>query len=183
MKHITRRGFTLIEILVVVAIIGILATIILVAVGEVRKSSRDKVRMSDLEQAKSALHIYAISHNTYAVAGSGENAGGQGFFSAEAPGLNYPKSVAQALVDEGLLTRFITDPLNNVQDRGSYASGPMYMIYFHQPGGATKGVCLFAALERPNAAQTATMNSAPITSSFRTSLTTNFGMNYASCTP
>lgn len=178
MKNQTRRGFTLIEILVVVAIIGILATIILASIDQARKNSRDKVRMSDLEQAKAALQIYATANNTYAVAGTGQGGGGVGYFSFAG---GYPKSVVQGLIDAGLLTTAIHDPMVPI-DQVLVNGQRAYMIYFHATG-PTDGVCLFAQLERPNAGTDATMTNAPIAASTRTSLQTSYGINYATCTP
>lgn len=179
MKNFTRsRGFTLIELLVVIAIISILSAVVLVAVGEARKSSRDKVRMSDLEQAITALRLYAITNNTYAVAGTGIGGNGNGYFSYTG---TYPKSVVQGLIDAGTLTKAIYDPLVPINQTQLNGQGS-YMIYFHA-SGPTDGVCVFAELERPNASQTATMTSAPIAANTRTSLQTNYGMNYAACTP
>lgn len=176
----SKQGFTLIELLVVIAIISILAAVVLASINEARKSARDKVRISDLEQAKAALHVYAVANKTYHIPGTGASGTGQGWFSYV--GGTYPKAVAQALVDEGILTAVIHDPLVLANSGGTSTQRP-YMVYFHNPGGATKGVCLFAQLERPNATHTATIDAAPIAATTRNTLKTTWLMNYATCTP
>ncbi len=52
------RGFTLIEILIVVAIIAILASSVLVGFGPAQKQGRDARRVSDLRQVQNALELY-----------------------------------------------------------------------------------------------------------------------------
>lgn len=54
----TREGFTLIEILVVVAIIAILSSVVLVGLGPARKAGRDSRRVADLRQVQNALELY-----------------------------------------------------------------------------------------------------------------------------
>lgn len=54
-----RRGFTLIELLVVVAIIGILASVVLASLNTARAKGRDARRISDFEQIRTALNLYA----------------------------------------------------------------------------------------------------------------------------
>lgn len=53
-----RKGFTLIEILIVVAIIGILASVALVGLAPAQRRGRDSRRLSDLRQAQTALELY-----------------------------------------------------------------------------------------------------------------------------
>lgn len=53
-----RKGFTLIEILVVVAIIAILASIVIVELGPAQQSGRDARRLSDLKSVQNALEFY-----------------------------------------------------------------------------------------------------------------------------
>ena len=55
---IMRKGFTLIEILIVVAIIAILATIVLVGLGPAQQSGRDARRLSDLSAIQIGLEFY-----------------------------------------------------------------------------------------------------------------------------
>lgn len=54
----TRRGFTLIEILIVVAIIAILASVVLVGLGPTQRAGRDARRISDLRQTQTGLELY-----------------------------------------------------------------------------------------------------------------------------
>lgn len=54
----SKKGFTLIEILIVVAIIGILASIALVGLGGTRVKARDAKRIAEVRQIQSALELY-----------------------------------------------------------------------------------------------------------------------------
>lgn len=52
------KGFTLIEMLVVISLIGILAALALVSFGASQKQARDTARKSDLKQYQTALEMY-----------------------------------------------------------------------------------------------------------------------------
>ena len=53
-----RQGFTLIEILIVVAIIAILASVVLVGLGPTQQAGRDARRLSDIREAQNALELF-----------------------------------------------------------------------------------------------------------------------------
>jgi prepilin-type N-terminal cleavage/methylation domain-containing protein len=57
------KGFTLIELIVVIAIIGLLASIVFASLKTVRVKARDAQRISNLEQIKIALNLYASNNN------------------------------------------------------------------------------------------------------------------------
>ncbi len=52
-----KRGFTLVELLVTIGIIGILATVTVVSVGSARAKARDSKRVSDVKQIQSGLEL------------------------------------------------------------------------------------------------------------------------------
>jgi prepilin-type N-terminal cleavage/methylation domain-containing protein/prepilin-type processing-associated H-X9-DG protein len=55
----TKAGFTLVELLTVVAIIGVLASIIIASIGRVRASARSSVCAGNLRQLGVAVQLYA----------------------------------------------------------------------------------------------------------------------------
>ncbi len=66
-----KTGFSLVEILVVITIIGVLTSIAAVSYSSLSKNSRDAKRRSDLEQIRAALEMYRSNSPTgiYPVAG------------------------------------------------------------------------------------------------------------------
>ena len=69
------RGFTIVELLIVIVVIGILATITIVAYNGTQARARDTQRASDARNILTALEAYKAINNTYPVATSTAGSG------------------------------------------------------------------------------------------------------------
>ena len=66
-------AFTLIELMVVVAVIGFIASIIMAGLTSAQLDARDKRRIADVRQLENALQLYYTRYNTYPTEVSGAN--------------------------------------------------------------------------------------------------------------
>jgi type IV pilus assembly protein PilA len=64
----SRRGFTLVEIMIVVVIIGLLAAMAIPAFQKVRQNSQDKAVMNNLRQLSAAANQYFLEFGVVSVA-------------------------------------------------------------------------------------------------------------------
>lgn len=71
-KNLNQKGFTLVEMLVVVAIIAILASVFLVGLRGFRGSAYDSRRLSDIQKVQSYLELYYNQQRHYPVASTWE---------------------------------------------------------------------------------------------------------------
>ena len=78
MKKTNEKGFTLVELLVVVSIIGLLSTLAIVALGSARTKARDAKRVSDMRQIATALEMYFSDNDYYPSVASAINLGEDG---------------------------------------------------------------------------------------------------------
>ncbi len=132
MKNL-RQGFTLIEILIVVAIIAILASIVLVGLGPTQQSGRDARRLSDLHEIQNGIELYYNKCGYYpgtAPGGVCANGATAGF-----------TEMSTALVNAAVgVTTVPNDPTN---------SGA-HVYYFRTNGTAASQYILAAQLENTN---------------------------------
>lgn len=129
-----KKGFTVVELIVAIVVIGILASIVLISWRGYQQRMRDNERKSDMSQLAAALGAYAVQKNNYVGTGSGCGlfGDGSGWLNLGPPdgGGWYPKSIATCLREAGLITNeddFI-DPSGCKSDTGgvcgSWQSAP-----------------------------------------------------------
>lgn len=111
----SKKGFTLIEILVATTIIGIILSLSLVSLEGSKKASRDSQRKANLEQIRSALEMYKADKGYYPL-----QADPVWFNVIEGNDL-----VSNKLRTGGYLNANIVDPINNWV---SPNSGPCLVI-------------------------------------------------------
>lgn len=61
------------ELIIVVAIIGLLASAVLASLTDAQRDARDKRRVQDVRQIEAALQLYYTRHNSYPTEASGAN--------------------------------------------------------------------------------------------------------------
>ncbi len=61
----SKKGFTLIEILIVIAIMGFLSSIVLVGMSGFRAKGRDAKRIAEMREVQNALELYFSAYGRY----------------------------------------------------------------------------------------------------------------------
>lgn len=118
------NGFTVVELLSAIVIIGILASITLVVYSGYQVRVRDSERKSDVGQVAAALGAYVLQKNNYIETGSGcgLNGNGNGWLNAGPAelGASYPKSIATCLQEAKVISNSIDfiDPSKCLWDSG-----------------------------------------------------------------
>ncbi len=119
------KAFTLIEMLIVITIIALLASLILVGMGGARAKTRDARRVADLHNIMNGLELYYAKIGSYPV----------GTYTTIAGWTTFKTT----LTDAGIgVNRVPDDPLNAT-------------TYYYRYGGTTTNYVLGAALEQDDA--------------------------------
>jgi prepilin-type N-terminal cleavage/methylation domain-containing protein len=132
-----RQGFTLIEILIVVAIIAILASVVLVGLGPTQQSGRDARRLSDLHEVQNGLELYYNKCGYY----PGTAAAGNTCPAASNAATAGYADMSAALIGSNLdITQVPVDPTNSGTHVYSYftngASASEYLLMTVLENGA-----------------------------------------------
>jgi len=127
-------GFTFIELLVALSIIGLLATVIMAGAEATRKSARVAQRVSDMKQVQNALDLYYANNKAYPST--------SGVYRGVCPGFNGggAYTVNNGLVIPGLAPEYIiavpVDPQSNItSDTNCYlytSNGTDYAFLVHR---------------------------------------------------
>ncbi len=116
-----KNGFTLIEILVVISIIGFISSVLFASFSTARMNARETRRKSDLQEMKTVLELYFDSHGNYPI-------GCWLYF--EATGTNYIPNLAPEFVNN--LPR---DPLSGSSCPGGIGDGSNLRTYYYCSNG------------------------------------------------
>lgn len=101
-SKIKDRGFTIVELLIVIIVIGILATLVLIAYSNVQAQARDTKRQSNAASLRDASAGYKIASTTGYYPRN--TTGGTDFQTDITTAANYTNSVASINVDQTVST-------------------------------------------------------------------------------
>lgn len=181
------KGFTLVELMIVVIVIAILASITIVAYNSAQPAARDTKRKADLAAIAEAIQLYRQKYGNDIQSGSGCGSGGtgSGWFN-----YNYPKPILSCLTDAGYLDggQFV-DP-SGCTTNGNNASGSP-VGYCHSINGKygytymkyssgtppNQFTCLYARMETSDDTATLKSSSNPCYNASSV-YTASLGMNY-----
>jgi type II secretory pathway pseudopilin PulG len=99
LKNNLERGLIFVELLVVIALIGLLLTIVVTSIGEAKKQARDSLRLVHVQEVSKALALYNLKHQRFPV-------------SKKVTALDENSVLKENLVDGGLITKLPFDPLH-----------------------------------------------------------------------
>lgn len=79
------KGFTVTELLVVVAVIGVLSAVVFASISQTRQNARNKQRTASLEQVELALEVYKQAYGSYPLSCGGSGTMGKSFGTGACP--------------------------------------------------------------------------------------------------
>ncbi len=128
-----RSAFTLVELMVVVAIIGLISTIAIVASSAIRSRGRDTKRIADLRQVRSALELYYNETSAYPTCGQACTT------YCDCTTVGWGGNFAEMEIKPAYMASIPADPIND----GTYG-------YFYARGYKISGNCSYMNTNSPS---------------------------------
>jgi prepilin-type N-terminal cleavage/methylation domain-containing protein len=139
LKKRNNLGFTIVELLIVIIVIGILAALVLVTYNGVQQKARDTERKTDIQALASHLEVYNAQNGRYATLANMNDAT---FRAANMKGLDSnalqdPKGAAQTLCStvQANCYAYVTTPANC--DNGANGDCTNYVLTATLEAGGT----------------------------------------------
>ena len=123
-----QSGFTIVELLIVIVVIGILAAITIVAYNGIQARGRDAQRLSDMNAIVKGLEVYKIQTGDYPVA---VGSTGQGGWEISAPTASNSDFLS-VLRTSGVMSKVPVDPVNTGDMN---TAGSKIYAYYRYPAG------------------------------------------------
>lgn len=140
MVRSARHGFTIVELLIVIVVIGILAAITMTAFASVQAKARDSRRLQDIKTIVKALELYKTTNGAYPDEVPTVGASG---WEVTSDGTN-PTNFLSALVSTSGVSKVPIDP-RNITSGGldPNAGANNYVYYYHRYTAGSNG-CVFS---------------------------------------
>lgn len=111
LKNKTSRGFTIVELLIVIVVIGILAALVVTTYTGIQKKARDTERKTDINAIHGQVEAYQAQNGKYPFLGNPGGINDPAFRAANMKGLDPaalqdPKGNAQTLVGSPSATAY-----------------------------------------------------------------------------
>lgn len=121
-----KKGFTLVELLIVVAIIGLLTGMVVISIQHVKAKARDSQRVSDINSISTALALYHNDFNAYPI------------YDGYITGTDF---LSTTLESAGTMSSVPADPLNSGDYRYYYQSveGTDYYLEYYLETNSMSG--------------------------------------------
>ncbi len=126
----SKSGFTIVEILIVLVVIGILASIVIVSYSQVQARARDARRKTDISNMIKALEIYYSDNGSYPLASGTNSSINAYWYTSDTTSWDTFRTALSGAIDI-----FPTDPSNvsgNVLSPGSTS----YNYAYYGNGGS-----------------------------------------------
>lgn len=160
-----KRGFTIVELLIVIVVIAILAAITIVAYNGVQQRAHDTKRKNDMATLAKLMNIYSIKKSPmYTGSGCGSGGNGSGYLNYNYPGYTSVMDCIKAGTNTAV----------TLQDNVPNCSGlscRTYMVYTCKQSGILV-TYFYTNLE------TGTHNGDELDTTCATSYDSSYGMNY-----
>lgn len=131
-----QKGFTIVELLIVIIVIAILAAIVIVAYNGIVGKARDAQRVADMKTIMKALEVYKANNGIYPNANPTVNASGWEVSTNGTSATNF----LSILTASGTLSKVPVDPVNKGDPttlNPSYGANEYEYFYYKYTAGAS----------------------------------------------